>query len=196
MSHQSILTINSSGRFEGSVTRQLVDRITTEIEQSATQSTVHQRDLATGLPFIDQQWIAANFTDPAERTEAHLETLNFSNELVNELQRADTLVIGVPIYNFSIPAVLKAWIDLIARAKLTFRYTQDGPEGLLSGKKVYLAMASGGVPIGSEADFASRYLLQVLAFVGLTDVTIVDASKVDFDSENLLDDLTEEITHD
>jgi len=103
--------------------------------------------------------------------------------LVEELKAADTIVIGAPIYNFNIPAALKAWIDLIARARLTFKYGENGPVGLLKNKKAYIVMASGGVPIGSAMDFASGYLQHVLAFVGITDVTIIDASQFDLDKE-------------
>ncbi len=86
-------------------------------------------------------------------------------------------MIGIPIYNFNIPAVLKAWIDMVARVKLTFEYTANGPVGLLKDKKAFLAFSSGGVPIGSEMDFASNYMKHVLSFIGITDVTVVDASK-------------------
>ena len=83
-----------------------------------------------------------------------------------------------PIYNFSIPSTLKAWIDLVCRAGLTFRYTEAGPQGLLSDRPVYLAMASGGVPFGSAADFASTYLRQVFHFIGIDDVRLVGAEGV------------------
>ena len=180
---KSLLQINSSGRFEGSITRQLSDLLVKQIKAGHPELQVINRDLATGLPFIDEQWIGANFTLAEQRNNSHHESLSFSNELVGELQQADTIVIASPIYNFSIPAVLKAWIDLVARAQLTFKYTENGPEGLLNDKKAYVVVASGGVPIGSEMDFASGYLKHVLAFIGITDVTLIDASKI-----NLSDD--------
>jgi FMN-dependent NADH-azoreductase len=183
MKAKNLLQINSSGRFEGSITRQLSDLLVKQIRENQPELQLVQRDLATGLPFIDEQWIGANFTPNEQRSEVHKEALSFSDQLVNELQQAETIIIASPIYNFSIPAVLKAWIDLVARAQLTFRYTENGAEGLLKGKKAYVVVASGGVPIGSEMDFASSYLKQVLAFIGITEVTIVDASKI-----NLLGD--------
>jgi len=94
------------------------------------------------------------------------------------LQQATHLVLATPIYNFGVPAALKAWIDMIARVQLTFQYTATGPEGLLQDKQVYLVMASGGTPLGSDIDFASGYLRHVLGFLGMTNVTIVDALTV------------------
>ena len=182
MNTNSILKINSSGRFQGSVTRQLTDLVTRHISnmpsETASEINVIDRDLANGLPFIDEIWIGANFSALEDRTDEHKAALGLSDKLVSELQQSEHIVIATPIYNFNVPAVLKAWVDLIARAKLTFKYGENGPEGLLKNKKAYLVMASGGVPIGSEIDFASHYLKHVLAFVGITDVTIIDASKI------------------
>lgn len=183
--NKSILQINSSGRYDGSVTRMASDKLVSQLQSANRELIINKRDLATGLPFIDEQWIGANFTDPDAREESQKATLEFSDELVKELQQADSIVIASPIYNFSIPAVLKAWIDLIARARLTFQYTENGPEGLLKGKTAYLVMASGGVPIGSEMDLATKYLIQVMGFVGISDVKILDATKIDLNSKEL-----------
>ena len=124
--------------------------------------------------------MGANFTDPAVRTDAQRETLSGSDVLVAELKAADQIVIGAPIYNFSIPAALKAWIDQVARARETFRYTEAGPEGLLTGKTAWLVIASGGVPMDSAMDFATPYLRHVLGFLGIVDVRVIDASRWDF----------------
>jgi FMN-dependent NADH-azoreductase len=97
------------------------------------------------------------------------------------------LVIGVPVYNFSIPATLKTWIDLIARARLTFRYTEQGPEGLVKGKKAYLAVATGGVAVDSAADFATPYMRHLLGFIGITDVEIVAAERINVDAATAMD---------
>ncbi|WP_196140942.1 FMN-dependent NADH-azoreductase [Aliikangiella sp. G2MR2-5] len=184
MSTNNILLVNSSGRYQGSLTRNVSARLVEELQAEDSSQTLIERDLATGLPFIDEQWIGANFTAPEERDKEHKERLSFSDSLVKELQDAEHIVIASPVYNFSVPAVLKAWIDLVARARLTFRYTENGPEGLLRNKKAYLVMASGGVPIGSEADLATRYLKQVMGFIGIDDVTVIDATKVDLSSEH------------
>lgn len=175
----NVLHINSSGRKEGSITRKASEKLVSQLQKEVSNTAVVQRDLVKGLPFIDEQWINANFTDPEQRQDAQKEVLALSDSLVKELQDADKIVIASPIYNFSIPAVLKAWVDLIARARLTFRYTENGPEGLLQNKTAYLVMASGGVPIGSEMDLATKYLKQVMGFIGITDVKVIDASKSD-----------------
>lgn len=186
MNTQTLLHVNSSGRFQGSVTREVSDKLVTHLKQDNPELEIIDRDLAGGLPFVDEPWINANFTDPDERDDAQKEVLGFSDKLVAELQRAEHIVIASPIYNFSIPAVLKAWVDQIARAKLTFHYTETGPVGLLTNKKATVIMASGGVPIGSEMDMASPYIKQALAFVGITDVAFIDAATVNSDNINAL----------
>jgi FMN-dependent NADH-azoreductase len=130
------------------------------------------------MPFVDGSWIAANFTDPAARDADKQAALALSDTLVREVQAADVLVIGVPIYNFGVPATLKAWIDMIARARVTFRYTDQGPQGLLTGKKAYLLVASGGTPVGSAIDFATPWLKHVLAFIGITEVEVIAAERL------------------
>jgi FMN-dependent NADH-azoreductase len=119
------------------------------------------------------------FYIPAEqRTPEQQQALAFSDLLVQELMAADVLVIGAPIYNFGIPASLKSWVDLIARAGLTFKFSEAGPEGLLVGKKAYLVVTSGGVEVGSPYDLATPYLRQVLGFVGITDVEVISADRL------------------
>lgn len=178
----TVLHIDASARRDGSTTRDL----TAKIVERLGADQVLRRDLATPLPLLNEDWVNANFTRPDARSDAQKETLALSDELVSELTRADAIVIGVPVYNFSIPAALKAWIDLIARAGVTFRYTSDGPQGLLTGKRVILAVASGGTPVGSEADYATTYMRHVLSFVGLTDVDIIAADRIAVDAETVL----------
>lgn len=173
-----ILRVNSSARFEESATRALADHLVAALEARYRKVAIVDRDLANGMPFVDEGWVDANFTAAATRDEEQRQKLANSDELVAELQVADVIVIGVPVYNFSIPATLKAWIDMVARAGLTFRYTEDGPLGLLEKKKVYLAIASGGVPIDSPADFATPYLRHVLRFIGMSDVDVFAADQI------------------
>jgi FMN-dependent NADH-azoreductase len=176
-----ILRIDASMRREGSQSRRLTDRVIERLTRQRPDSRVTTRDLAEQAPgFVSEAWIGANFTDPAERSDAQKAALARSDALVAELKAADTLVIGVPVYNFAIPAALKAWIDMVARARETFRYTEDGPEGLLTGKRAILVIASGGTALGSEIDFATDYLKFILGFMGITDVEIVDASQLMF----------------
>ncbi len=183
----NILEINASGRKSGSVSRMLTSELVRELEKKHGGATATRRDLSLGMPFVDEDWIGANFTAPEDRSETQNDTLGFSDELVAELQAADTIVIGVPIYNFSIPASLKAWVDMIARARLSFRYTADGPEGLLKDKTAYLVVASGGVAVDSAWDFATPYMRHALAFVGITDVHIVAAEKLNSDADESID---------
>ncbi len=173
----TILHINSSGRNEGSVTRDISGQLVQQLQHREGLEINHV-DLAEGLPFVDEQWIAGNFTDPDERSDLKKAKLAVSDSLVADLQEASHIVIASPIYNFSVPAVLKAWIDMVARARVTFRYTENGPEGLLKGKKAYLVIASGGVPLGSDMDYASTYLRHVMGFLGIDDVTLVNANEL------------------
>ena len=180
----NILRIDASARNSGSTTRQLADQLVTRLIAQGYGADVVRRDLAITPPaLLTETWVGANFTDEAERSDEQRAVLAHSDELIAELEAADTIVIGVPVYNFAIPAALKAWIDQIARARRTFRYTETGPEGLLKGKKAYLVVASGGVPVGSDYDFATGYLRHVLGFVGITDVTIIEAGQQMMDSE-------------
>ncbi|WP_299817481.1 NAD(P)H-dependent oxidoreductase [uncultured Roseibium sp.] len=181
MSKPVILQIDASARKSGSVTRELTGAIATQLLNSSPTAKVLVRDVSQGLPFLDEEWVGANFTDPAERTTEQRLKLALSDTLVAELKAADTIVIGVPVYNFSIPAALKAWVDLIARARETFRYTENGPVGLLESKKAYLAVASGGTKVGSEIDFAINYLKHMLGFVGINDVTVIAADQLMMD---------------
>lgn len=173
-----VLKIEASARIEGSVSRELSDALAAQL---ADGEAITVRDLAdTPVPQIDAEWVKANFTPANTRTESDRLALTLSETLVGEVEAADQIVIGVPIYNFSVPAALKAWIDQVARAGRTFRYTEDGPVGLLEGKRVWLVVASGGTPLDSDIDFATPYLRHVLGFLGLKDVRVVDASRWGF----------------
>ncbi len=186
----NILRVDASARKAGSTSRALTDAL---IARLAPDHIV-TRDLTEALPFVTEDWVGANFTDESERNDAQKAELALSDSLVDELVAADTLVIGTPIYNFAVPAALKAWIDLIARARKTFHYTAKGPEGLLTGKKAYLLIASGGTEVGSEIDFASGYLRHILAFVGITDLTVIAADRQMMRGEAALDQALEKVT--
>ena len=173
-----ILEVSASGRGRESVSRRLTQDIIDALEASSDRVAVTRRDLRDGVPLVDAAWIDANFTAADARTAAQHQALAESDRLVAELRQADVVVIGAPIYNFGVPAALKAWVDMIARARLTFRYTDNGPEGLLQGKKAYVVIASGGVPVDSPVDFATPYLRQALRFVGITDIEIIAAERL------------------
>ena len=166
-----ILRIDSSAKTEGSTTHALLDRIEAQVGPAQTR-----RDLGgIAVPQIDGTWVTANYAKPAERDAAQRDALAFSDALVAELQAADLILIALPVYNFTVPGSLKAWIDLVCRVGVTFRYTQNGPEGLLKGKRAIVAFASDGTRIGSDNDFASPYMRFILGFIGITDVTFVAA---------------------
>lgn len=175
----NILYLTASIRSDSdSVSRGLGQRILDGLV-AKTGASVTTRDIAAdALPFVSAERFAANLTPAAERTPEQAELAAIADTLIAELQAADTIVIASPVYNFGPPASLKAWADLVARAGTTFRYTATGPEGLLTGKKVYLAIASGGTPMGSDIDFMSRWLTFFLGFLGMGDVEIVAADGI------------------
>jgi len=165
------------------VSRDLADKI---IDRIGSDATVTTRDLADGMSLIDEAWVGANFTPADDRTADQKSKLALSDTLVAELQAADTLVIGLPIYNFGVPAALKAWVDQVARAGVTFQYSEYGPKGLLEGKRAIVAVASGGTEAGSEIDFATGYIRHVLGFIGITDVTFVTADRLMLDADGTM----------
>lgn len=173
-----VLRIDASVRVQDSVSRSLADALLQGLQERAEQVHVIHRDLAAGVPLLDADWTAANFTDPEQRSPAQQATLATSDALVQEVQTADVLVIATPLYNFGVPASLKTWFDQIARARLTFRYTENGAEGLLTGKKAYVLVASGGTQVGSEIDFATPWLRFMLGFLGISDVEVIAADQV------------------
>lgn len=174
---RTLFHLNASARAEGSVTRDLSQRLVDRLPDAETD--ILARDIGTApLPLLSEAWVGANFTPDEARTPAQRETLALSDALIAELEAADTLVLGIPIYNFGVPAAFKAWIDLVARARKTFKYTETGPVGLLVGKTAYVIVASGGTAAGSEIDFATPYLRHVLGFLGIDDVTIIAADQL------------------
>ena len=174
----TILHITASIRGDESVSRSLGTRLVEGLAASKNAAVV-TRDLSKNdIPFVDAERFAANLAPYAERSSEQHELAKVADELIGELQDADTIVFSVPVYNFSVPATVKAWADLVARAGTTFRYTENGPEGLLTGKKVYVTAASGGTPLGSEIDFMSPWLKFFLGFLGMTDVELVAADGI------------------
>lgn len=181
---KTVLKIDSSARLQGSITRKLADQVVAQL--APTETIV--RDLSKGVPLISEAWVNANFTPADQRTTAQHAELSTSDTMVAELQAADIVVLGVPIYNFSVPAAMKAWVDQIARAGVTFKYTDTGPKGLLSGKRAILVIASGGTKSGSDIDFATDYMRHVLSFVGITEVEVIAADQMAMNPEETLAD--------
>ena len=168
-----ILHIDASCRHQGSASRVLSQKLLDKIRPES--ATVTYRDVSRGMQFVNDEMIISYFVPPEERTAEQKEIISLSDEITDEILAADILVIGIPIYNFSMPAVFKAWCDLAARVGVTFRYSEHGPVGLLENKKAFVAMTSGGTPIGGEIDFLTPWLKQFLKFIGIQDVVMIGA---------------------
>jgi FMN-dependent NADH-azoreductase len=172
----NILQINSSARREGSYSTRLADRLVGRLREADPEATLTVRDLTTTPhPTLDESALGALFTPASQRTAEQAARVALDDALIAEIATADVVVLGVPMYNFGVPAQLKNWIDAIARVGVTFRYTASGPEGLLKGKKVYVALARGGKYRNTPADTQVPYLSTVLGFLGMTDVHYVYA---------------------
>ncbi len=186
---KKILKIDSSASKASSITRKLGDEAIQRLTREHPGAELIERDLSKGIKLLDESWVQANLTNPVERNQEQQQVLAHSDQLVEEIKSADVIVITAPVYNFSIPASLKAWVDMICRAGLTFGYTEKGPQGFLNDRPVYLIMASGGVPFGSPVDFASGYLRHILGFIGIQDVRTVFAEATNNNAESEKDAL-------
>ncbi|KQW88513.1 FMN-dependent NADH-azoreductase [Massilia sp. Root418] len=189
----NVLYINSSVRNSGSLSRQLSAEFIAKWKAANPADTIVERDLAANpVPHLTEQMMGAFFTPAEARNADQAYTVKTSDTLVAEVQAADVIVIGAPMYNFSVSSTLKAWIDHIARAGVTFKYTETGPVGQLTGKKVYVFTATGGVYSegpGAAYDHLSTYLRAVLGFLGLTDITFVQAEGVALGEQAVADTL-------
>lgn len=177
-----ILQIISSAQGANSYSTRLSQGIIDKLLAAHPGSEVVVRNLATNpLPYMEEAHLQAFFTPAESRSAEQQAAVRHSDEAIAEVQAADVLVIGVPFYNFTVPASLKSWLDHLTRAGITFRYTPSGPEGLIKGKKVYVALASGGIYSegpGKANDFAAPYLRMMLGFLGMTDMTLARAEGV------------------
>ena len=179
-----LLHIDTSGRKQGSVTRKLGKQLATNLAGEAGE--IVYRDFSQGLPYVDDLVISSYFTAPDSRSGSRREAIAVSDQIVAEVKAADILVLGVPIYNFSMPAALKAWADQLARVGETFKYTENGPVGLLNGKRAFIVVASGGTEVGSDIDFLTPWLTHFLRFIGILDVTVISADAMGSDAEAVL----------
>ena len=187
------LLVSASARQQDSVTRRFANELVHALQAQYGELQIQERDVSQGMPYVDEQWVKANFTASDQRNTEQNETLAYSDTLVDELQQSDVIIIATPVYNFSVPASLKAWIDQIARAGLTFNYTSNGPVGKLADKKAYIVMATGGTVLGSDIDFASGYLKHILGFIGIVDVSIISAERFNQDDEQGLQNIRAQI---
>ncbi|AMS13685.1 FMN-dependent NADH-azoreductase [Pseudomonas chlororaphis] len=171
-----VLIIESSARQQDSVSRQLTQTFIKQWQAAHPDDQITVRDLAvTPVPHLDINLLGGWMKPAGQRNEIEEASLQRSNELTDELLAADVLVMAAPMYNFAIPSTLKAWLDHVLRAGVTFKYTATGPQGLLNGKRAYVLTARGGIYAGSTADHQEPYLRQVMGFLGIHDVEFIHA---------------------
>ena len=179
----NILQINASAR-QGANSTRVADAIAARLQSVNPGAHVTVRDLSRNPhPILDEAALGALFTPADQRTPQQAARVALDDALIAEVQAADALVLGVPMYNLGVPVQLKSWIDAIARAGVTFRYTEKGPEGLLGGKKVYVGLARGGRYRDTSFDTQVPYLKTVLGFLGITDVSFVYAEGLNMGPE-------------
>lgn len=171
-----VLIIESSARQQDSVSRQLTQTFITQWQAAHPADQISVRDLALNpVPHLDAHLLGGWMKPAEQRTQAEQASLERSEALTEELLAADVLVMAAPMYNFTIPSTLKAWLDHVLRAGVTFKYTATGPQGLLTGKRAFVLTARGGIYAGSSADHQEPYLRQVMAFIGIHDVAFIHA---------------------
>ena len=192
--NRTILRIDASMRRQKSVSRMLADEMVAALGARKSSVQVMNRDLAAGIGIVNAAWIEAERTSVENRTSDQRALLTQSDALVAELQAADDIVIATPIYNFSVPAALKAWIDLICRDKITFVYENDSPRGLLSNKRATVIVTSGGTLAGKDIAFTTSYIRHILGFIGVDDVTIIDVTGLSKNRSNVIADARKQIS--
>ena len=180
----NILQINGSARLNGSNSTRVADAITARLKARNPEAAVELRDLARDPhPVLDEAALSALFTPADQRTPEQSARVALDDDLIAQLKRADVIVLGVPMYNFGVSVQIKSWIDAVTRAGATFRYTANGPEGLVSGKKVYVGLARGGIYRDTPLDSQVPHLKGVFGLMGMTDVEFIYAEGVNMGAE-------------
>jgi len=173
---KTVLHIDSSIRGNDSDSRSLSSQFINQWRLARPADRIQERDIVTNaLPHIDATLVSGLLTNEADRNDGMIEALSRVETLVNEFLEADVIVVGAPMYNFGIPSTLKAWIDHISQAGRTFRYTENGPEGMAKGKSVYIFSTRGGVYDNSPMDHQVACLKTVFAFLGIEDIQVIQA---------------------
>ena len=182
---KTLLQLNSSLFSANGQSSQLSDRFVAAWQDANPDGQVVVRDLAKNpVPHLDGDRFGAFLSKAEDRTAQQQTVVDFSDALIEELRNADVVVLGLPMYNFGIPSQLKAYFDHIARAGVTFRYTDKGPVGLLTGKKVYVMATRGGMYAGTPRDSQTAYVRDFLAFIGITDVEFVYAEGLNMGADS------------
>ena len=172
----TLLQINASIHADHGQSSQLATQFVQAFSHGHPDSRIVLRDLAADtVPHLSAERFAAFLSKPDERSAAQNDVVAYSDTLIAELKQADVIVLGLPMYNFGVPSQLKAYFDHIARAGETFRYTANGPVGLLTGKKAYVFAARGGLYAGTALDTQTNYVRDFLRFVGIEDIEFVYA---------------------
>ncbi|EQM71845.1 FMN-dependent NADH-azoreductase [Pseudomonas solani] len=180
----NVLVIESSARQQGSVSRDLTQAFIAQWQAAHPADQVKVRDLAVEqVPHLDADLLGGWMKPADQHSETEQAALQRSNLLTEELLAADVLVLAAPMYNFAIPSTLKAWLDHVLRAGVTFKYTETGPQGLLTGKRAYVLTARGGVYAGGPFDHQEPYLRQALGFIGIHDVSFIHAEGMNMGAE-------------
>jgi FMN-dependent NADH-azoreductase len=188
-----IYQIDTSARKEGSTSRALAKKLLNKIKNPGDE--IIYRDLDDEMIFISGLTESGMKIPEKEQTEQHKKMFELSDKLVLELKESDVIIISVPIYNFGPPATLKAWSDLVARVKETFKYNADGSRvGLLQDKQVYLVITSGGTKINSKEDFLTPWLVHVLNFFGIKNIDIIAADQMALDYEKSIKEAEDQIS--
>jgi FMN-dependent NADH-azoreductase len=177
MNMTTLLQINASINHDNSQSSRLANQFVAAFRDSHPGATIVTRHVAANepVPHLDGERFSAFIASPEVRSAAQHAVVAYSDTLINELQRADVIVLGLPMYNFGVPSQLKAYFDHIARAGVTFKYSDKGPVGLLTGKKAYVFAARGGLYVGTPLDTQTSYVRDFLRFVGISDVEFVYA---------------------
>ncbi len=191
---KTILRVDASMRKTKSVSRQLADEMVASLGGCSQDIEVVNRDLSCGIGLVNDAWIDSDRTPEEMRTQDQRVILAQSDALVAELQAADDIVIAVPIYNFSVPAAFKAWVDLICRTNVTYVLENGKPRGVLVNKRAFVVITSSGTLGGSEIDYTSGYVKHILSFIGIRDVTFVDATGLSKNRSNVITNASQEIT--
>ena len=187
-----IYQIDSSARKEGSSSRALAKKLLDKIKKPGDE--VIYRDLDDDMLFVSGLTESGMKIAEKDQTEDHKKMFELSDKLVLELKESEVIIISVPVYNFGPPATLKAWADLVARVKSTFKYTEDGQRvGLLEDKQVYLVITSGGTKINSKEDFLTPWLVHMLNFFGINKIEIIAADQMALDYEKSIKEAENQI---
>jgi len=187
-----IYQIDCSAKKKGSVSKDLANKLLNKIKKS--QDDIVYRNLDEEMLFLSGLTESGMSISENERTKQHNKMFDLSDKLVKELKDSDIIIISTPIYNFGPPATLKAWSDLVARVKSTFKYSEDGKQiGLLENKKVYLIITSGGTRVGGKDDYLTPWLKKVLNFFGITNIQIVSADQMSIDYEKSIKEAEKKI---